>query len=62
MTEMDAIDMLPLTIRLVLNYSAANHSALEVLDKLIKCGDEDVVLRMIIDTDAAMVRGINLSG
>jgi hypothetical protein len=56
---MMAHDSLPERIRLLLNYSAAKHSAVECARMLDRVGEDDLY-QMILRTDAVMVWGQNV--
>ena len=60
--EMNVFDHLPAKIRTAMCYSAARHDAVEIRTMLADGWDEDMVLRTIINTDAAMAQGHYFNG
>lgn len=56
MTEMEALDELPMKVRIALKFSAARHSALEVYGFWMRGYTEDLLVELIIQKDAEMVQ------
>jgi len=57
-SDMEAFDLLPPKIRAALMFASAKHSALEVMDLLLKERNVDNVFYKIIKTDAHMVANL----